>query len=98
VLAEWRAETQAYLEQLADRLRGQGHPVEAHVIIGPPAIAILDYARVHAVDLIAMATHGRGGVARMLLGSVADKVVRGAGTPVLLRRPSAEGAERRVAV
>jgi nucleotide-binding universal stress UspA family protein len=47
----------------------------------------------HPVDLVAMATHGRSGVARMLLGSVADKVTRGAGVPVLLRRPAAETAD-----
>jgi nucleotide-binding universal stress UspA family protein len=59
-----------------------------------PVIAILEYARVHAVDLIALATHGHGGVARWLLGGVADKVVRGATLPVLLYRPRSEaGAE-----
>ena len=60
------------------------------ILIGSPAVAILDYVYDHNVDLVAMATHGRSGVARMLLGSVADKVVRGAGVPVLLRRPVAE--------
>jgi nucleotide-binding universal stress UspA family protein len=93
VLAQWRAEAQAYLDEVAARLRSQGHRVDRQIMIGPPAVAILDYARAHAVDLIALATHGRGGVARMLLGSVADKIVRGAGMPVLLRRPSAEAAE-----
>jgi hypothetical protein len=58
-------------------------------MIAQPAVAILDCAREHAVDLIAMATHGRGGIARMVLGSVADKVLRGAGAPLLLHRPYA---------
>ena len=97
MLAQWRAEAQTYLDQVADRLRGHGHVVDTRIVIGPPAITILDYAHEHAADLIAMATHGRGGVARMLLGSVADKVVRGAGTPVLLRRPAAEAAQPRAA-
>ena len=97
MLAQWRAEAQTYLDQVADRLRGHGQVVETRIVLGPPAITILDYAHEHAADLIAMATHGRGGVARMLLGSVADKVVRGSGTPVLLRRPAAEVAQPRAA-
>ena len=49
-----------------------------------PVGAVLEYARGHEVDLIALATHGRSGVARWLLGGVADKVVRGATLPVLV--------------
>jgi nucleotide-binding universal stress UspA family protein len=52
-----------------------------------PAAAILDDASAHGADLIALATQGRGGLKRLLLGSVADKVVRGAATPVLVYRP-----------
>ena len=52
-----------------------------------PAAAILDDAQKNPVDLIAMATQGRGGLKRLFLGSVADKVVRGAATPVLVYRP-----------
>ena len=44
-------------------------------------------AQKNAVDLIAVATQGRGGIKRLFLGSVADKVVRGAATPVLVYRP-----------
>jgi nucleotide-binding universal stress UspA family protein len=90
ILEQWRAAAQAYLESAAQRLRAEQLKVQTSVVVAPPAMAILDYAREHAVDLIALATHGRGGVARLLLGSVADKVVRGAGAPVLLQRPSAE--------
>lgn len=54
-----------------------------------PARAILDLARRVGADLIAMSTHGRGGVRRLMLGSVADKVVRGADAAVLLIRPHA---------
>jgi nucleotide-binding universal stress UspA family protein len=53
-------------------------------------MAILEYARDHAVDLIAMSTPGWGGLARMLLGSVADKVMRAADVPVLIKRPRGE--------
>jgi nucleotide-binding universal stress UspA family protein len=55
-------------------------------------VAILDYASDHRADLIALETQGRSGLARLLLGSVADKVVRGAGTPVLLHRPQGKGS------
>jgi len=97
MLAQIREGALAYLEQIADRLRAQSLQVQTNLIVAPPHVAILDYTHDHAVDLIAMATHGHGGVARMLLGSVADKVVRSASTPVLLRRPSAEAAEPRAA-
>jgi nucleotide-binding universal stress UspA family protein len=90
ILEQWRVEAQTYLDQVAKDMRAQGLSVQVSVMVGQAAVAILDYARNHAVDMIAMATHGRGGTARMLLGSVADKVVRGAEAPVLLYRPSAE--------
>jgi universal stress protein A len=55
---------------------------------GGPAQEILDYVRAQGhIDLIVMATHGRGGVARLMMGSVADKVVRAAPCPVLTLRP-----------
>ena len=57
-----------------------------------PAAAILDDAQKNAVDLIALATQGRGGLKRLLLGSVADKVLRGAATPVLVYRPVEKSA------
>jgi nucleotide-binding universal stress UspA family protein len=57
---------------------------------GPIADAILDTAVATDVDLIAMSTHGRGGLARLVLGSVADEVVRRTHVPVLLIRPMAE--------
>lgn len=85
----WRLEAQDYLDGEAARLRANGLRVHTCVALAPPAVAILDYARQHTIDLIAMSTHGRSGVSRMLLGSVADKVVRGANTPVLLHRPAA---------
>jgi nucleotide-binding universal stress UspA family protein len=84
-------EAQTYVDGVAERLRGRSLRVETHVVMNRfAATAILDEARVHATDLIAMKTHGRGGLARLLLGSVADKVLRGALTPVLLHRPLAK--------
>jgi nucleotide-binding universal stress UspA family protein len=83
-----REEAEAYLERAAGRLRGPGLSARPRVIVAPDAAeAIVGQAR--DSGLIALATHGRGGVGRMLLGSVADKVVRGTSTPVLVYRPVA---------
>jgi universal stress protein A len=65
----------------------------AHVVnrVGPAAEEILTYLKEHPeIDLVVMATHGRGSVARLMLGSVTDKIVRTAPCPVLtIREPSA---------
>jgi nucleotide-binding universal stress UspA family protein len=81
------------LEAEAKTLRESGLSVEVEVTSGAhPAEGILDYAEKTDVDLIAMATHGRGGVARLVLGSVADKVLRGGSVPVLLHRSQEPGS------
>lgn len=60
--------------------------------VGVPAHQILDYARQQGgIDLIVMATAGRGGVARLMMGSVADKLVRSAPCPVLTMHPRERG-------
>ena len=77
--------------ELAQRLRSGGRQIHARTLLGAqPAMAILDAAQMHGADLIALATHGRSGLARLLIGSVADKVRRGADMPVLLYRPQAQ--------
>lgn len=58
-------------------------PVTTAIEFGSPAARIVDYARRHGVDLIVVGTHGRTGVSRALLGSVAERVVRTAPCPVL---------------
>ena len=66
--------------------------VDGGVLRGTPHRAILDYADAHDVDLIVMGTHGRTGLDRYLLGSIAERVVRLADVPVLtVRRAEAEG-------
>ena len=57
--------------------------------LGEPFVEIVAYARNNAVDLIVMGTHGRGPIQHLLLGSVAEKVVRKAPCPVLTIRPPA---------
>jgi nucleotide-binding universal stress UspA family protein len=83
-----RTAAQSYLERVAEQLAPWGWNVTAKVIEDTNAsTGIIDYAYANRVQLIAMATHGRGGAQRLLLGSVADKVIRGAPAPVLLLHP-----------
>lgn len=83
------AHCEDYLKQVASRLAKTAlTPVMTTVLEGPVADAVLDYADKSGADLIVMSTHGRSGMERWLLGSVAEKVVRGAKMPVLLVRPS----------
>ena len=65
----------------------QGISAETQVVIGTPVAEILTMARVKEVDLIAMGTHGRTGVARLVMGSVAEEVLRRAPCPVVTVRP-----------
>jgi nucleotide-binding universal stress UspA family protein len=60
--------------------------LETSVWYGPAAPAIVDAARLRKVDLIVMTTHGRSGLGRLILGSVAESVLRGTSTPILLLR------------
>jgi nucleotide-binding universal stress UspA family protein len=88
-----RTSAQNYLDNIAAPLRAESLRVKTAVMHGIVADAILEYAQAQNVQAIALATHGRTGVRRWLLGGVADKVVRGAQMPVLLYRPQAEIAE-----
>lgn len=73
-----------YLDRIAVELRAEGFTAEAVVAQElSPAPAIVDYAGTHGVDLVALTTSGAGGVRRLLLGSVADHVIRKGETPVL---------------
>jgi nucleotide-binding universal stress UspA family protein len=86
-----RVNAHDYLEAVACRLRAQGLRVRTRIVVhDQPAVAILDEVKAKPGDLVALATHGRGGLQRLLLGSVADKVLRGAGVPVLVFRPQSE--------
>lgn len=88
---EWARST---LEQRAADCRAAGVPTLALVVSGVPFEVIVATAEAEAADLIVLGTHGRGGLARWLLGSVADRVVRSARCPVLtVREPAAEGGE-----
>jgi len=79
---------QAYLDGVVKRLADEGVKAESRIESHyAPARAILSLAEEEKVDLVALATHGYTGVKRALLGSVADKVLRGAKWPLLLEQP-----------
>ncbi len=78
---------ESYLEEVAEDLRRDSLQVEKKVAQGKAADEIVDYAEGQGVDLIAMSTHGRSGLARWVVGSTADKVLRSADRPLLLVRP-----------
>lgn len=82
------ADAEAHLQAKADMIRGQVKSVRT-VVMGDsnPATTISTVAQAEKVNLILMSTHGRSGVVRWLLGSVAEKVVRSTDTPILLIRP-----------
>jgi nucleotide-binding universal stress UspA family protein len=79
-------DARSYLERLARHVEEQGIRASTAIQLGPVAKSIVDYAEGHDVDLIAMCTHGRTGIARWALGSVADRVLRAGDKPVLLVR------------
>ena len=86
-LSHANAEAAEYLGQLKDDLQRQGVSlVEEHLLQGDPAASIIDIAAATDDRLVAMTTHGRSGLGRWALGSVADRVVRHSGDPVLLVR------------
>jgi nucleotide-binding universal stress UspA family protein len=84
-----RADAELYLQEQVKRLAGQGVTAEAEVAYGQPDVAIAKVATEHRADLVVMATHGRGGLARLVLGSVAMGTLRRAHIPLLLTRPLA---------
>jgi nucleotide-binding universal stress UspA family protein len=85
---EGLSEARAYVKRVAERLCVEGRTIHARALLAEqPAAAILDEAHRQEADLIAMTTHGHSGLARLLLGSVADKVLRGATLPMLIARP-----------
>lgn len=87
---EWMEQKrEAGEELLADareRAAEAGVDCDTDLVVGKPARDVVDYADEHGVDQIVMGSHGRSGASRILLGSVAEKVVRRAGVPVTVVR------------
>ncbi len=76
-----------YLDNLALGFKKLGIRTKCVILEGLAGETIVEYAKVNRINLIAMATHGRSGVGRTILGSVADLVLRESGLPILIVRP-----------
>jgi nucleotide-binding universal stress UspA family protein len=80
-------EAEEYLAAVMRRLEDRGiRRIETHVWYGPAAAAIVEAASAQKADLIVMGTHGRSGLGRLVLGSVAESVLRGTTIPILVVR------------
>jgi nucleotide-binding universal stress UspA family protein len=78
----------AYLERVADSVRKDGLSARVEVIEGRPHYRTVEFAQTNHVDLIVICARGRSGISRWLMGSVGDRVIRGADVPVLMVRPA----------
>jgi nucleotide-binding universal stress UspA family protein len=87
LLAEAETAARDYLDGLAPPLRERGLKVQCVTMIGHPAESIVHYAEENRFNLVALATHGRSGLKRLVFGSVADYVIRKSGLPILLIKP-----------
>jgi nucleotide-binding universal stress UspA family protein len=87
-----------YIKDMAERVRESGIRATGVAVIGSTVPeTLIELADPERVGLMVVATHGLGGMRRMVLGSVADKVVRGANVPVLVVRPTARRTRRKSA-
>ena len=81
-----RLASEEYLKRIADGINIPGANFSCEVLEGKPADMLADYATQNEVDLILIASHGRSGVSRWVLGSVADRIVRNSCVPVMMVR------------
>ena len=79
-----RAEAQQRIEAVRQRVEDAGVAVKVVMVTGPPAQRITETAQKESADLIVMGTHGHTGLRHMLIGSVAERVVRHSTCPVLV--------------
>ena len=86
-----RVNARMQMDKLHAEWEDYAFPVNRVIVEGHPFVEIIRHAKENDVDMIIMGTHGRGAIAHMLLGSVAEKVVRKASCPVLtVRHPEHE--------
>lgn len=86
-VSESKAAVEKSLAGVLDPKWEAGRKVVKAMVEGSPKVEIIGYARKHNIDLIVIATHGRTGLAHVLMGSVAESIVRTAPCPVLTVRP-----------
>ena len=88
-----KASAESYLEKVGSGLKGKGVTTKCQVRVGAAGHEIIKLADEIGADIVAMSTHGRSGVGRLVFGSVAEKVVRTGNTPVLLVRTPGASVE-----
>lgn len=81
-----REHGEALLEQARDRVAERPQQVRTELLVGPPASSVVTYVTEHDVDRVIVGSHGRSGVSRVLLGSVAEQIARRAPAPVTIVR------------
>ena len=84
--AEARAAAEKYVRTVVDKAKSTGVNARGEVLIGRPSVQLAEYANSGGFDLVIIATHGRSGVSRWVLGSVADRLLRAACVPILMVR------------
>jgi nucleotide-binding universal stress UspA family protein len=89
VLNSWRLEAQTYLQHITERLCQHNLRATPAVTLNNPPTGILEYAQLHQFQMVALTTHARIGLSRLLLGSTADAIIRDSHLPVLVCRPPA---------
>ena len=87
VVAQETQQATAYLDKMRERVAAGGVHVRTKHMVGYAAATLLDYERDAGIDLVVMCSHGRTGLARFALGSVAERLLHHGTAPVLLVRP-----------
>lgn len=83
---------QEYFDEITPKVREKGLPVKTEILEGRPGVTITQYAAKNQIDLIVICSRGRTGLTRWLMGSVADRVLRGTTVPVLMVPAVGEGS------
>jgi len=94
IMTEEQKVGQEHLTKVANELKASGFDVEPVFVFGKPYMEIVKAAADLDIDLIVLASHGRSGVSHLLLGSVAEKVVRLAPCPVFTVKAPLPAAQR----
>lgn len=81
-----REQATALFDRAREAAAEQGCEIETALLTGQPAAAVIEYATAHAVDRIVVGSHGRSGISRVLLGSVAERIARRSPVPVTIVR------------
>lgn len=81
------AHAKQYLSRKVRAMKSQDIQASYQVVVGHPAQSIMEFTDNEKIDLVVMTTHGRSGLGRAVMGSVADEVIRDSGLPILVIRP-----------